>query len=127
MTNEYAYENDRLLHTLYCDGSSAEAAPLNSYVYDKQGNLAEVTNHPSGKKYYLAYDFLDRLMRVRDNDGNIYEYTYDVNNQMTRMKHVTASGSAVSDYTYDGDGRETAVVSGGNGRYTTYDTTSRRT
>ena len=38
--------------------------------------------------YELDYDFLDRLMRVRDESGVCYEYTYDVNNQMIRMFHT---------------------------------------
>lgn len=79
----YTYDDqDRLKKSYYCDSASGTEAELNTYVYDKQGNLQKVTNHPSGKTYILSYDFLDRLMRVRDEAGNIYEYTYDVFRQV---------------------------------------------
>ena len=35
----------------------------------------------------MSYDFLDRLMRVRDEKGNAYQYTYDANNNMIRLRH----------------------------------------
>ena len=56
-----------MLLSYYKDPSCAEQK-LNGYVYDRQGNLAQVTNYPSGKTYDLDYDFLGRLMRARDNE-----------------------------------------------------------
>ena len=76
--------------------ASAGAAEqkLNTYVYNKEGNLCQVTNHMSGKTYYLDYDFLDRLMRVRDEKGSYYEYTYDSNNHMRKLFQQGSQGGA---------------------------------
>lgn len=67
-------------------------------------------DHLSGKTYELDYDFLDRLMRVRDESGVCYEYTYDVNNQMIRMFHTDGRAKLTIRYTYDKDGREKKFV-----------------
>ncbi|MDQ9822777.1 hypothetical protein RFZ44_05290, partial [Acinetobacter sp. 163] len=49
---------------------------------------------------------MGRLMRVRDEQGNAYEYTYDVSNQMTGLSHSRKTGGIRTAYTYDRDGRE---------------------
>ncbi len=122
----YSYdEQDRMLLSYYKDPSCAEQK-LNGYVYDRQGNLAQVTNYPSGKTYDLDYDFLGRLMRARDNEKNYYEYTYDANNQMTRMYHGTGTSGIATTYTYDKDGREVTAKASGNYYLTTdYDSLGR--
>ena len=87
-----------------------------------EGNLCKVTNHLSGKTYELDYDFLDRLMRVRDEHGACYEYTYDKNNQMTKMFHTDGKTKMTTTYAYDKDGRETEVmVPDVLSRFTDYD------
>ena len=122
----YTYDaQDRMLLSYYKSASGAEQK-LNGYVYDRAGNLAQVTNYPSGKSYDLDYDFLDRLMRARDNDGNYYEYTYDENNNLTRMYHGAGTSGIATTYTYDKDGREvTAKASGNYYRTTSYDSLGR--
>ena len=60
---------DRVLLSYYKPASGSEQK-LNEYVYDRSGNLAKVTNHMTGKSYEFDYDFLDRLMRARDNADN---------------------------------------------------------
>ena len=95
---------------------------MESYVYNKEGSLCKVTNHLSGKTYELDYDFLDRLMRVRDESGVCYEYTYDANNQMIRMFHTDGRAKLTTGYTYDKDGREKEVrVAGKYTRSTDHD------
>lgn len=124
----YTYDaQDRVTDTFYKDSASGTEAALNSYVYDKQGNLAEVTNHPTGKTYMLSYDFLDRLMRVRDDQGNIYEYTYDANNNMTFLKYVGGGISLSTAYEYDKDGREVVTRGASRTRTTAYDVLGRIT
>ena len=111
--------------------ASAGAAEqkLNTYVYNKEGNLCQVTNHMSGKTYYLDYDFLDRLMRVRDEKGSYYEYTYDSNNHMRKLFQQGSQGGAAhvtTTYSYDKDGREKETrVSGKFSRVTDYDSLGR--
>ena len=119
----YVYDSQDRLSVSYLKGSGSSAEQkLNSYVYGKEGNLCQVTNHVSGKTYYLDYDFLDRLMRVRDEKGSFYEYTYDANNHMTRMIHQAGASHITTLYTYDKDGREqTTKVRGGYTKTTAYD------
>ena len=139
---EYEAQNGKLLKTIYANGDEirytydtqdrfsvsylkqAEGSErrLNSYVYNKEGNLCKVTNHLSGKTYELDYDFLDRLMRVRDESSVCYEYAYDANNQMVHMHHTDGKTKLTTDYVYDSDGRETDVsVAGEFTRFTEYD------
>ncbi len=119
----YTYDSQDRLSVSYLKGSGSSAEQkLNSYVYGKEGNLCQVTNHVSGKTYYLDYDFLDRLMRVRDEKGSFYEYTYDANNHTTRMIHQAGASHITTLYTYDKDGREqTTKVRGGYTKTTAYD------
>ena len=145
---EYEAQNGKLLKTIYANGdeirytydtqdcfsvsylkqAGSSEQRLNSYVYNKEGNLCKVTNHLSSKTYELDYDFLDRLMRVRDESGVCYEYTYDVNNQMIRMFHTDGRAKLTTGYTYDKDGREKEVrVAGKFTRSTDYDNLGRVT
>ena len=106
----------------YYKPASGSEQKLNEYVYDRSGNLAKVTNHMTGKSYEFDYDFLDRLMRARDNADNYYEYTYDVNNNMTRMYHGAGVYGIATTYSYDKDGRETTASASKNYyRTTEYD------
>ena len=106
----------------YYKPASGSEQKLNEYVYDRSGNLAKVTNHMTGKSYEFDYDFLDRLMRARDNADNYYEYTYDVNNNMTRMYHGAGAYGIATTYSYDKDGRETTASASKNYyRTTEYD------
>ena len=119
----YTYDSQDRLSASYLKGSgSSTEQKLNSYVYGKEGNLCQATNHISGKTYYLDYDFLDRLMRIRDEKGAFCEYTYDANDHMTRMFHQAGVSHITTLYTYDKDGREqTAKVRGGYTKTTSYD------
>ena len=119
----YTYdEQDRLLLSYYKSASEEAEVKLHEYVYDKSGNLYQVTAHMAGKTYRLSYDLLDRLMRVTDEQGNSYTYTYDVNNCMVKMNHTCGSSSADTSYTYDKDSREvTTKCASSYTRTTTYD------
>lgn len=122
----YTYDSQDRMTASYLKSSSATEQLLNSYVYDKEGNLCKVTDHLSGKTYELDYDFLNRLMRVRDEKGYTYEYTYDANNQMTQMFHSDGTAKQVIKYTYDSDGREKEICEEGIfNRYTEYDNLGR--
>ena len=69
----------------------------------------------------MSYDFLDRLMRVRDEKGNAYQYTYDANNNMIRLRHEADGTVHTIGYTYDKDSRETKTTLGKVTRETAYD------
>ena len=61
-------------------------------------------------------------MRVRDEKGSLYEYTYDATNHMTKLIHKAGVSHTTTLYTYDKDGREqTTKVRGGYTKTSTYD------
>ena len=70
----YEYDKEERVEAMYYQASSTASEQLyQSFVYGKDGSLDQVSDHLSGKTYDLDYDFLDRLMRVRDESGNYYE------------------------------------------------------
>lgn len=126
----YTYDDqDRMTASFFKASAGATEQKLNTYVYNKEGNLCQVTNHMSGKTYYLDYDLLDRLMRVRDEKGSYYEYTYDSNNHMRKLFQQGSQGGAAhvtTTYSYDKDGREKETrISGKFSRVTDYDSLGR--
>ena len=111
----------RLVKEYYYSAASQKEQLLHYYVYDREGNLYRATDYASGKTYRLSYDFLDRLMRVRDEKGNAYQYTYDANNNMIRLRHEADGTVHTIGYTYDKDSRETKTTLGKVTRETAYD------
>ena len=122
----YVYDTQDRPVTEYCySAASKTEQKLRSYVYDTEGNLYRVTDHIAGKTYTLSYDFLGRLMRVEDEKGCASQYTYDANNNMTRLRYETAGEHTGIRYAYDKDSRESEtkiVASAGTvSRATAYD------
>ena len=111
----------RLVKEYYYSAASQKEQLLHYYVYDREGNLYRATDYASGKTYRMSYDFLDRLMRVRDEKGNAYQYTYDANNNMIRLRHEADGMNRTSAYTYDKDSREIRTTLGAITRNTAYD------
>lgn len=103
----YTYDKqDRVIQSYLKNSEDSTEQKLYGYQYDKQGNLCTVTSDLAGKTYYLFYDLLDRLMRVTDEQGNAYEYTYDTNNNMVSLIHTCGTSALKTAYTYDKDNRE---------------------
>ena len=111
----------RLVKEYYYSAASQKEQLLHYYVYDREGNLYRATDYASGKTYRMSYDFLDRLMRVRDEKGNAYQYTYDANNNMIRLRHEADGMNRTSAYTYDKDSQEIRTTLGAITRNTAYD------
>ena len=95
-------EQNRLKLSYYKSASAEEEVKLHEYVYDREGNLYQVTAHMAGKTYRLSYDLLDRLMRVTDEEGN--SYTYDKDSREVTTK---CASSYTRTTTYDKFGRVT--------------------
>jgi RHS repeat-associated protein len=53
-----------------------KGSTFTGYVYDKVGNLKELT-YAAGKTVYYGYDAADRLRTVTDWTGRVTTYTYD--------------------------------------------------
>lgn len=118
----YDYDRqDRISVTWFYSVAEKAEKKLYSYVYNKQGELARVTDQTLGKTYWLYYDFLGRLMRVVDmKDSCSYEYHYDAGNNMVSLRH-SAEATFQTNYVYDKDSRERTVTTFGHTRTTHYD------
>lgn len=118
----YDYDKqDRISITWFYSAAEKAEKKLYSYVYNKQGELARVTDQTLGKTYWLYYDFLGRLMRVVDmKDSCSYEYHYDAGNNMVSLRH-SAEATFQTNYVYDKDSRERTVTTFGHTRTTHYD------
>ena len=118
----YDYDRqDRISITWFYSAVEKAEKKLYSYVYNKQGELACVTDQTLGKTYWLYYDFLGRLMRVVDmKDSCSYEYHYDAGNNMVSLRH-SAEATFQTNYVYDKDSREQKVTTFGHTRTTHYD------
>ena len=118
----YDYDRqDRISVTWFYSAAEKAEKKLYSYVYNKQGELARVTDQTLGKTYWLYYDFLGRLMRVVDmKDSCSYEYHYDAGNNMVSLRH-SAEATFQTNYVYDKDSREQKVTTFGHTRTTHYD------
>ncbi len=115
---------DRLQTSYYRKSGTSQEQKLYSYIYNKQGELAYVTNHTmtgTGVTYQLFHDFLGRLMRVVNlSTGHAYEYHYDANNNLTRLRQ-SAEATFQTSYGYDKDNREITAGTFGHTRTTHYD------
>lgn len=119
---------DRLKLSYYYSDELQKEQKMNQYYYDHSGNLCKVICHMSGKTYNMTYDLLDRLMRVTDEAGHGYQYTYDANNNMSAIRVYSGSTMAKVTYSYDKDDRETCVhLASGKERTVSYDTYGRVT
>ena len=99
----YEYDTQgRLVKEYYYSAAAQKEQTLRSYIYDREGHVYRTRDYASGKTYEMSYDFLDRLMRVRDEKGNVYQYTYDGLNRLTRENNELL-GKTVT-YYYDGGG-----------------------
>ncbi len=118
----YEYDTQgRLVKEYYYSAATQKEQALRSYGYDREGNVYRAADSSSGKTYKMSYDFLNRLMRVRDEKGNAYQYTYDANNNMTRPQPEADGTVHTIGYTYDKDSRETKTTLGKVTRETAYD------
>ena len=118
----YEYDTQgRLVKEYYYSAATQKEQALRSYGYDREGNVYRAADSSSGKTYKMSYDFLNRLMRVRDEKGNAYQYTYDANNNMIRLRHEADGTVHTIGYTYDKDSRETKTTLGKVTRETAYD------
>lgn len=92
----YTYDALNRLETVTDEGG------VTRYFYDAVGNL-EAINHANGTRTEHDYDALDRLIEIRQYDGNdglMDRHVYVLDDAGNRLRHTELSGRIV-DYTYD--------------------------
>ncbi|MGW6394646.1 RHS repeat-associated core domain-containing protein [Streptomyces sp. NPDC055103] len=101
----------------YLDSTRTDSQST-TYVYNKHGRLAQVTD-PSGAVWKYGYDVRGRQTHVEDPDKGISDTTFDKGNRATDV--TNARGTLHTDY--DELGRQTARKQGATTLATwTYDT-----
>ena len=79
-------------------------------IYDANGNLAVKTDYVNDVEYKYTYDFVDRLVRVSDSNGNVTRYTYDENNKSSVVSEKINGKTLSKSCKYDKDGREVSFT-----------------
>ncbi len=80
------------------------------YSYDADGRL-RMTQDPTGLRSYIVYDGAGRKVADIASDGALTEYTYDLDNQVTRtLRYSTALNSQALAALLDADGQPTDVT-----------------
>jgi RHS repeat-associated protein len=96
-TITYSYDaGNRLKEINY---SSAETTDV-SYKHDKDGNVTEMTDGTGTTK--KTYDELDRLTEVKNGNGEVVKYGYDLGNQRTKITYPNSESITRS---FDSAGR----------------------
>jgi RHS repeat-associated protein len=95
------------------------------YSYDANNNLTSVTNVGQASSLSQTCDAYDRMQSYKDADGNLIQYKYDANGNMTNL--IYPGGKMVA-YFYDSLNRLTNVTDWANRKTAfTYDLASRMT
>ena len=74
---------------------------------------------------HYFYDLSGRLAYCRNGRDEDYRYTYDQNNQVTKIENGNQFRKTETVYTYDKDGREKTAKTAAKTRQTAYDTLGR--
>lgn len=89
------------------DGNGME----DTYLYDANGNIRKRTD-PDGNVEDFLYDLtLNKLIWEKDFLGNIFNYAYDGNGNLTTANFPLNISES---YTYNGDGQRTSFTDGNN-------------
>ena len=131
VTNSYTTRTSLLKKSVYGNSQSIEniydsldrvigkkldgkATASFTYAYDNEGNLSGHEDTVNNVKYKYSYDLSDRLTKVSDDKGNLLNYSFDLNNNVSAVKETLKSAAGVQNYSthygYDKDNRPISVM-----------------
>ena len=120
---------DRLVQIRMKDAND-QTYVMYRYEYDQEGNLCteydvreDLGTETITTRYF--YDLSGRLAYCRNDRDEDYRYTYDQNNQVTKIENGNQFRKTETVYTYDKDGREKTAKTATKTRQTAYDTLGR--
>ena len=91
----YTYDNqDRLI------SEGANGTTTRTYIYDKQGNIAETTDHLTNVTTVYDHDLIGRISRIKASDGQISNFIYDTYNRLSLSKWSNGDTTLSSSYIY---------------------------
>ena len=108
----YTYDNqDRLI------SESLNGTTRRTYLYDKSGNAAEITDLLANVTTKFNYDLIGRIVGIKASDGQKLNFVYDKYNRLSLSKWTLGDISLSSGYIY-GDtsvtGQKTGLIYGVN-------------
>ena len=99
--------------------------PVYEGIADNTGVVTKAIDHQNNIQYNYVYDSLGRLVSFTRTDTtnnkriSMFEYTFDLNNNLTKLAVLTANGTNVTEYTYGKDNQPDTVTFN-NGKTLTY-------
>ena len=137
---KYEYDDLDRVTKIYHTENNVETL-VYELVYNNEGNLYEQRNYRTGRSTFFDYDHAGRCMASLEKTFTVtngvityvsivssYRYTYDANNNLTKLSNTTVGQSWNTIYTYDGDNRPlTATFGNGKVMTNTYDAIGRIT
>ena len=117
----YEYDGQDRVSEVYTKHGTAQEVQRFTYLYDREGRLARVTDLLLNKAWKLYYDLSGLLCQSQCSDGGQYSYTYDANGNLAAMAVYEGGRLVKTAYAYDQDDRESQVSIGTVKRETIYD------
>lgn len=115
----YVYDNeDRVISEKYID-SSNNTHERYKYEYDASGNVGYHEDLVNGLSYRYIYDLSDRLVKIKESNGNTVSYEYDKNNNNSKVVEKVNNNTYTTSYGYDKDNRPTNLITP-KGKTTSY-------
>jgi len=91
----YEYDNqDRLI------SEGLNGTTTRTYIYDKQGNTAQTTDHLTNVTTTYTHDLIGRISRIKSSDGQTTNFIYDTYNRLSLSKWSKGDTSLSSSYIY---------------------------
>jgi len=91
----YEYDNqDRLI------SEGANGTTTRTYIYDKQGNIAQTTDHLTNVTTTYTHDLIGRISRIKSSDGQTTNFIYDTYNRLSLSKWSYGDTTLSSSYIY---------------------------
>ena len=91
----YEYDNQDQLVSEGVNGTTAR-----TYIYDKQGNTAQTTDHLTNVTTTYTHDLIGRISRIKSSDGQTTNFIYDKYNRLSLLKWSKEDTSLSSSYIY---------------------------
>ncbi len=108
----YTYDNqDRII------SESINGTEIRTYVYDKNGNIAKITDHITNVTTTFRYDLIGRTVEMKTTDGQSMNFIYDKFNRLSHSKLLIDNMAFSSGYIYGDntvDGQKTGLIYGVN-------------
>lgn len=104
------YDNeDRVISEKYTNASNV-TQERHKYSYDASGNLGYHEDLVNKVNYRYIYDLSDRLVKIKESNGNEILYNYDANSNHNKVTEKVNNNTYVTSYAYDKDDRPTSVT-----------------